>query len=143
MKDFDTVPLPDATDLEFKLGGRVLKRRAGVRPEALIPLDRMRPPSADGKDSGSPVGTDIEVVDEVIKNHLDPESIPVYEEIRADEVNPIAVATLTEVMRWLIAETTGRSPSGQPSASGASLVPPGTPSTAASSPPVARVVQLG
>lgn len=130
MKDFDTErALRVERDRTFKLGGRTFTRKAGVKPEALTEYEDM-PDDVSAQDA-------VAIMDRTLLAFLIPEDHASFNEMRSEEAeNEVTVDDLADLVRWLIAENTGRPTSKpSPSSDGAGQTKAPTPSTAPSPSP--------
>lgn len=117
------------SDRTFKLGGRTFTRKAGVKPEAMTEYEDM-PLDVTAAEA-------VAVMDRTLLHFLVPGDHAKYREMRDEEAeNEVTVDDLADLVRWLIAESTGR-PTKQPSPSsdGAGQTREPTPSTAPSPSP--------
>lgn len=124
-KNFDTGRLArrkSEDDRTFQLGGETFVIRPGIRPEALAPYD----------DIGTETTTAqvLEIVDDLMETLISPDdgAHERYRAVRANEVDPIELPDLLDVVQWAVEVYTDR-PTGRPSVSEAGSTSTGTNST--------------
>lgn len=115
-------------DRTFKLHGEYFTVRSGVRPESLAGFD--------GFNDDASIAESMGAVDQMFRLMVEPDELAHerYDTIRADEVDPLTVEDLREVVEWMLEVATGR-PTGSPSASTDGPKVSGTPLTDVSSSP--------
>lgn len=127
MKDFDTKRKERSDrDRSFKIGGETFVRRTGLRPEILLPWEKI------GDDT--PASEVLETIDLLVTDFIESgdDAVARYKALREREDDPVTLEDLQELVEWLVAEQTGR-PTGPPSGSTPSGAPQGNGSTGASS----------
>ncbi len=132
MKNFDearAAKRASEDDRTFQLGGETFVALPSVHPDVLAAYDKIKPETS--------ITETMEVVDEVIIQLIDPrdDSAGRYTSIRANKTDPLSVDDLLELVKWLMAQQTGR-PTGQSSDSGSGLTSTETSSTDDFSSPV-------
>lgn len=133
MKDFDTKRKERSDrDRSFQIGGETFVRRTGLRPEVLLPWEKI------GEDT--PASEVLETIDLLVTDFIEPgdDAVARYQALRARDDDPVTLEDLQELVEWLVSEQTGR-PTGLPSGSTPSAPPPADGSTGDSSLPVALV----
>ena len=127
MKDFDQKRKERASrDRSFTLGGETFTMRIGLRPEVLVPWEQL--------DETTAAGEVLQILDTIVLDFLEPydNQHDRWRTLRERTEDPVTLQDLQELVEWLIAEQTNR-PTGQPSGSTPSAVPPGTGSMGGSS----------
>lgn len=127
MKDFDEERAARYEgDREFQIGGEKFVRRASVRPEVLMAVDDL--------DAGAPGHEMLKSIDGVILAFIEStdDAHDRYRTLRERDDDPVNMADLNAVVRWLVSEMTGR-PMPAPSLSEDGRAPNGTGSTDGSS----------
>jgi hypothetical protein len=129
VKDFDSERLAtdDAAKRQFRLGGETFVRVRGVRPEALLSYEEL--------EEGTPAKEALPIIDnlimEMIENHDGSHDRWVALRERRDD--PVTIEDMQELVKWLLEEVTGRTPTQPSSPSTPGRRRTTTPSTAASS----------
>lgn len=132
MKDFDQErALRSSADREFRIGGVTFTRKASVRPEVLFEYEDMP------RDVGAAEA--MAIMDRTLVQFLEGDDAEArYRAMREQTEDAVTVNDLTALLKWLIAESTGRPtlpPS--PSTAGHGQTTATTQSTGDSEPPEA------
>lgn len=105
MKDFDALRTNrEQQDRTFKLSGRDFRFRAATRPEETAEL-------FDWLDGFTPAMPQVEATalcDRAIKRLLEPESAPLWDEVRAEDDPPVTQNEILAIIAHILEVQTGR-----------------------------------
>lgn len=129
MKNFDEARAARKnSDRAFQIGGETFVMRSGVRPESLIAYETMTGDMA--------AGDALTVIDDLVLTLIEPHDNATerYRNIRANEDEPVTLADLQELVKWMVESQAAR-PTLPPSPSPGGRGNTGTTLTAVSSSP--------